>query len=88
LKTLLASATGEVRKQMEEDLGGKSASEASIRAMDEVISLKSVRVLNRQVQADDTVVVTAAFEDRTDSHTVKLLMKKIGNDWKLSGPAE
>jgi hypothetical protein len=88
LKALLASATGEVRKQMEEELGGKSESEASIRAMDQVISLKSVRVLNREVQADDTVVVTAAFEDRTDTHTVRLLMKKIGNDWKLSGPAQ
>jgi hypothetical protein len=88
LKALLASATGEVRKEMEEEFGGKSESEASIRAMDQVISLKSVRVLNREVQADDTVVVTAAFEDRTDTHTVKLLMKKFGNDWKISGPAE
>jgi hypothetical protein len=88
LKALLASATGEVRKQMEEELGGKSESEASIRAMDQVVSLKSVRVLNREVQADDTVVVTAAFEDRTDTHTEKLLMKKIGNDWKLAGPAQ
>jgi hypothetical protein len=56
--------------------------------MDQVMSIKSVRVLNREVQSDDTAVVTAAFEDRTDTHTVKLLMKKIGNDWKLSGPAE
>ena len=88
LKALLANATGEVRKQMEEDLGGKPESEASIRAMDEVMSIKSVRVLNREVQADDTVVVTAAFEDRTDTHTERLLMKKIGNDWKLSGPAQ
>jgi len=88
LKALLASATGEVRKEMEEEFGGKSESEASIRAMDQVISLKSVRVLNREVRADDTVVVTAAFEDRTDTHTVKLLMKKFGNDWKISGPAE
>jgi hypothetical protein len=88
LKALLASATGEVRKQMEEELGGKPESEASIRAMDQVIGLKSVRVLNREVQSDDTAVVTATFEDRTDTHTVKLLMKKIGDDWKLSGPAE
>ena len=85
LKALLASATGDVRKMMEEQFGGKPESEASIRAMDEVIRLKSVRVLNREVQADGTVVLTAAFEDRTDTHTSKLVMKKIGTDWRLSG---
>jgi hypothetical protein len=88
LKVLLASATGDVRKMMEEQFGGKSESETSIRAMDEVSGLKSVRVLNREVQADDTVVLTAAFEDRTETHTSKLLMKKIGDDWKLFGPAD
>ena len=56
--------------------------------MDEVSVSKSVRLLNREVQADGTVVLTAAFEEGTDSHTSKLLMKKIGNDWKISGPAE
>jgi hypothetical protein len=48
---------------------------------------KPIPVLNRQVQADDAVMLTAAFEDRTNTHTVKLLRKKIGNDWKFSGPA-
>jgi hypothetical protein len=88
LKALLASATGDVRKMMEKDFAGKSESEASIKAMDEIIGLKSVRVLNREVRADDTVVLTAAFEDRTDTHTSKMLLKRIDNDWKLFGPAE
>ena len=85
LKALLASVTGDVQKKMEEDFGGKSETEASIRAMDEVSNLKSVRVLDREVQGDDTVVLSAEFVDGTDSHTGKLVMKKIGNDWKLSG---
>jgi hypothetical protein len=88
LKALLASVTGEAREEMEKEFGGKPESEASIRAMDQVIGLKSVRVLKREVQADDTVVLTAAFEDRTDTHTTKLLVKKIGNDWKVSGVAQ
>lgn len=88
LKALLASTTGDFRKELEEQFGGKSESEASIRAMDEVAGLKSVCVLNREVQANDTVVLTAAFEDRTDTHTSKLLLKKIGNDWKVSGLAQ
>jgi hypothetical protein len=45
-------------------------------------------VVNREVQADETVVLTAAFEEGTDTHTTKLLMKKIGNEWKISGPSE
>jgi hypothetical protein len=85
LKALLASTTGEVQKKMEEDFGGKSEDEASIRAMDEVSNLKSVRVLDREVQGDDTVVLSAEFVEGTDTHTGKLVMKKIGNDWKLSG---
>jgi len=88
LKAMLASVTGDVRKAMEEEFKGKSESESSIRARDHVIGLKSVRVLNREVQADDTVVLTATFEDRTETHTAKLLVKKIGNEWKLSGEAQ
>ncbi len=88
LTNWLAGATGDVRKRMEQDLGGKSRDQAVIRAMDEFIGLKSVRVLNREVQADDTVVLTAAFEDRTQDHTAKLVMKKIDGEWKLSGPPE
>ena len=84
---MLASTTGDARKEMEQEFGGKPETEASIRLMDDAAGLKSVRVLNREVQSDDTVVLTAAFEDRTDTQTSKLLMKKIGNEWKVSGEA-
>jgi hypothetical protein len=85
LKALAASATGDAQEKIEADFGGKSETEASIRAMEEVMGLKSVRIINREVQGDDTVVLTAAFEGRTDTQTGKLVMKKIGNAWKLSG---
>ena len=88
LKALAASATGEVQKQIEEDLRDKSDTEASIRAMDEVMALKSVRILNREVQGDDSVVLTAAFEAGTETQTNKLVVKKIGNEWKVSGRGE
>ena len=84
LKALAASTAGDVQKLMEAEFGGKSETEASVRAMDEVMGLKSVRILNREVQGDDTVVLTAAFESRTDVQTGKLVMKKIGNGWKIS----
>ena len=88
LKSLLGSTTGELQKQVEKDLEGKSETEATIRAMDEVARLKSVRVVDREVQADDTIVLTAAFEEGTDTHTTKLVMKKIGGEWKISGPSQ
>jgi hypothetical protein len=88
LKALMASATGDLQKQIQKDLEGKSEAEAAIRAMDEVMSMKSLRVLDRETQADDTAVLTATIEGRTDTQTVRLLMKKIGNDWKVSGPAQ
>jgi hypothetical protein len=87
LKALLASTTGEMQKMMAEDFKGKSEAEASIRAMDEVSGMKSVRVVNREVQSDDTRVLTLEIEGRTDTQTQKLMLKKIGNEWKLSGPA-
>jgi len=85
LKALFDSTTGELRQMMEKDLEGKSTDQAAIRAMDEVSNLKSVQVLNRDFQNDDTVVLTIAFEDGNQTHTEKLLLKKIGNEWKLSG---
>jgi hypothetical protein len=87
-KVVRAGATGEELKQIDRELGGKSETEVSTSAKDDFANLKSVRVLNREVQADDTVVLTAVFEERTNTSTVKLLMKKIGNGWKFSGPAQ
>ena len=88
LKALRASATGDVRKQMDEASGGKSETDAAISARNNVAGLKSVLVLKREVQADDAVMITTAFENGTNTQTVKLLMKKVGNDWKLSTPTQ
>jgi hypothetical protein len=88
VKALLASVTGEMQKQIAGDLGGKSETEASIRAMDEVMSMKSVRVVNREMQTDDTAVVTFEIESRTGTDTQKLVLKKIENEWKIFGPQE
>ena len=84
LKGVLASATGDIQKHMEEDFTDKSETEASIKAMDEVMNIKSVRILNREEQGADTVVLTAEFEGKTETHTGKLVMKKVGNDWKIA----
>ena len=88
LKALLDSMTGEFRQMMEKNFEGKSADEAAIRVMDEVTNLKSVQVMNRDFQSDDTAVLTAMFQDGNQTHTTKLLLKKIGDEWKLAGMQE
>jgi len=85
LKALFDSMTGELRQAMQKEFEGKSADEAAIRAMDEVSNLKSVQVTNRDFQSADTAVVTAIFEDGEQTHTTKLLLKKVGIEWKLAG---
>lgn len=86
LKGVLASATGEMQKHLEEDFAAKSETEASIKAMDEVSSIKSVRILDREFQDNETVVLTTDMEGRQgETHAAKFIMKKIGNDWKISG---
>jgi hypothetical protein len=88
LKALLASTTGDLRKTVEADLAGKSKEEAEIKAMDEVINFKSVRVLNREAQGDGAAILTVAIEDKTETQTVKMLLKKVGNEWKISGSSQ
>lgn len=83
LKTLVGGTTGAVRELIETQFKGKSDTETSVRVMDSVAGLRSVRILNRKVQDDGTVVLTAELEGRTDE-TGKLILKKIGNEWKLS----
>ena len=85
LKALLGGMTGEIQEKVQKDIEGKSESEASARVTGEVARLKSVRVLNREERDDETVVLTAEFDDNNRTQTNRLLMKKIGNDWKISG---
>ena len=85
LKAVLASATGELRASLEKDLGAKSEAEMSIRLMDEVNGVQSIQMLNRAAQPDGTVLITAAFAGRYDTQTRKLILQKVGDDWKIAG---
>jgi hypothetical protein len=95
LKTLLGSITGEMQKELEKDLEGKSESEVSAKGMADTARLNSVSVLNSEAQGDDTVVLSVAFEEGTNTNGIDMkgtntngidmIMKKIGNEWKLSG---
>ena len=84
LKALRVGTTGEAQKELEQDLARKSEGEVSLKAMADSINLKSVRMHHRSAEADDTVVIQAGYEDGNITYAAKLLMKKVGNEWKLS----
>jgi hypothetical protein len=84
LKALLGATAGEFHKEIERDLASISESQLSAKFMADTARYKSVHVLNREVQADDTVVFTTVFYDETGALPSKVLLKKIGNEWKLS----
>jgi hypothetical protein len=85
VQALLNSSTGVLLQMIQKEFEGKSADEAAIRAIEEVENLKSVQVLNREYQSGDAAVLTAAFEEGTQTHTNRLLLQRIGNQWKLAG---
>ena len=88
LETALSGITGEIQEMGEKEKEGKSEGEASAKAIADFATYKSVDVLDREVQADDTVVLNIAVADKKRTITGKFLMKKIGNDWKFSGAAD
>jgi hypothetical protein len=85
LKGVLAAATDDLRENMEKNLEGKSETEASVRVMDEVSGVQSIRVLDRTPQPDGTVLINAVFTEKYDTHTRKIILQKVGADWKIAG---
>ena len=79
LKALLDSTTGEFQQEMQKRFEADSADKASIQLMDEASKFKSVQVLNRDVQSDDTAVLTTALDVGDGTQTMKLVLKKVGN---------
>ena len=51
---------------------------------EEMDHFQSVRVLNRETLPDDTVALTVAMQGLTETQKAKLILRKIGNDWKLA----
>ena len=85
LKTLMATVTGDLQKAIENDLKGKSETEAQVKAMDEVMGFKSVRILNRETRGDDVAVLSIEMEGPTGTRRETMVLKRIENDWKLAG---
>jgi hypothetical protein len=71
-----------IPKGAEQNLEGESGSKVAARMMDEVARIKAIRVLNREVEAEDTVVLTFVNEMKYPD-TNRAFMKRNGNEWKL-----
>jgi hypothetical protein len=83
---LLAGFGDKLRKDTEEEIKRTPALEETAHLMDADFDLESIFVLDRQVQDENTVVLTieADFQDR--SSTEKMVMRKSGGEWKVNGP--
>ena len=84
VKAFLAGITDDIQKEVEKDLGGKTESEVIAKMKEEMDHFQSVRVLNRETLPDDTVALTVAMQGLTETQKAKLILRKIGNDWKLA----
>ena len=85
VKAFLGSVTGEAQKTAEGILAVHSESEVGAYVSAGIAGWKSLRVINSEVQDEDSVVVTTEIVDENGPQTKKALMKKVGGDWKLSG---
>jgi hypothetical protein len=86
LTNFFASVADEGRKELETQFEGKSETERSIRLADETYALQSLQILGREALDDNTVLLTVELESQDGFHTVKMVMKKTGGEWKFAGP--
>jgi hypothetical protein len=83
-RAFLSAVTGEMQKEVEKDLDGKTESEMSAKMKEEADNFQSVRVLNRETLSEDTTALTVAMQGPTGTENAKLILMKTGNDWKLA----
>ncbi len=77
----LASITGKMRAQVEQDLADKSEAEVAERFQHEMAGLQSVRILEQTHPSENEVVITVTFEGPNRKSEGTLTLNKIGNDW-------
>ena len=84
MKAFLASITGEIQEQVEKDFDGKTEAEMIAKMKEETDHFHSVRVLGRETLPDSMAALTVAMEGLTETENAKLILRRIGNDWKLA----
>jgi hypothetical protein len=88
VKTFLASITGDMAADVQEDLKNKSEDEMAAKAKAEVANINSFQIVNREYPSSDEIVLTVSIQEAEKTDTAKLRMKRIGNEWKMAGKAQ
>jgi RNA polymerase sigma factor (sigma-70 family) len=85
-QALLASMTPEQRAQWERQFQGRSEQEiaAFMANNKEYKGMSGYQIMNREVRSDNETVVSLYQHGR--DRTVKMVLKRIDNEWKLDGP--
>jgi hypothetical protein len=83
--TFLASLTGDLARDNKEVLERKTPEEFAEYLRRETAKITSYRVLEREeISPEETVLV---IYEAGISDMERVLMRKVGNEWKLAGPA-
>jgi hypothetical protein len=85
LKTLVGGLTGDAQKIAQAVLASKTESEIAAVAITQLAGMKSLRIINREVRDEETVVLTTESDEEGGPQRRKAMMKKVGGDWKLYG---
>ena len=86
LTNFLTSVADEARKEIASSFEGKSEAEVSLRLADEMSRIESVQILGREATDDNTVLIAVGADDQDEFQTIKIVMRKIGGEWKFAGP--
>ena len=83
-KTVLASVTPEKRASLEKKFENKTPEQIKAEGKREMEKVTGFRILDRKVLSDSEVMLHVFPEG--ENHAQKMLMRKIGAEWKMAGP--
>lgn len=83
---MLQTLTPEARKDWEKLLAGKTDEQMKAEAAKGAAKLSGYTIQKREVISANEVVVHFSMIGRTE--VLKMIVKKIGNDWKIAGPKQ
>jgi type II secretory pathway component PulJ len=86
LTNLSANFTDEAQKALLSQYKDKPEAEASVRLAEDARGVQSAQILGREVLPDGSVLLTVEIEGPEGFQTVKMPLKKDGNQWKLAAP--
>ncbi len=82
-KTMLASVTPEERVKVEKEIENKAPEQITAEGKREMDKITGFRILDQKALSETEVIINFFFEG--ENHAQKMLMKRIGAEWKMGG---